>query len=64
MEIKRRVSREDGPAKYFTGPVQIDHVVQLNPVAAADWRVVTFQARARTAWHTHPNGQILIVVAG
>ena len=64
MEIKRRVADEDGPAKNFTGSVRIDHVFPANPGVEAAWRVVTFEPRARTAWHTHPKGQILIVTAG
>ena len=64
MEIKRRVSAETGPASNFTGAVHIDRPTAPNPTAGADWRVVTFEPRARTAWHTHPKGQILIVTAG
>jgi 4-carboxymuconolactone decarboxylase len=64
MEIKRRVSAETGPATNFSGAVHIDRPIAPNPVAGADWRVVTFEPRARTAWHTHPKGQILIVTAG
>jgi quercetin dioxygenase-like cupin family protein len=64
MEIKRRASAEEGPAKNFTGSVKIDRVIASNPVPGAEWRVVTFQPHARTAWHSHPKGQILIVTAG
>jgi quercetin dioxygenase-like cupin family protein len=64
MEIRRRASIEDGPSKQFTGSVKIDHVFASSPLAGAAWRVVTFEPRARTAWHTHPKGQILIVTAG
>jgi quercetin dioxygenase-like cupin family protein len=64
MEIKRRVSCEEGPTKHFTGPVRIDHLFPSHPPAGAAWRVVTFEPRARTAWHTHPHGQILIVTSG
>jgi quercetin dioxygenase-like cupin family protein len=64
MEINRRVSCEAGPAANFTGAVHIDRPTAPNPAAGADWRVVTFEPRARTAWHTHPKGQILIVTAG
>jgi quercetin dioxygenase-like cupin family protein len=44
--------------------VHIDRPIAPNPAAGADWRVVTFEPGARTAWHTHPKGQILIVTAG
>jgi len=64
VEIKRRVSAETGPASNFSGAVHIDRPTAPNPAAGADWRVVIFQPGARTAWHTHPKGQILIVTAG
>ena len=66
MEIKRSGSQPSGkgPADYFTGTVRIDPL--FNPPAPA--RVlgasVTFEPGARTAWHTHPLGQTLIVTAG
>ena len=66
MDIKRSGSRPSGkgPADYFTGTVRIDPL--FNPPAPA--RVVgasvTFEPGARTAWHTHPLGQTLIVTAG
>ena len=66
MEIKRIGSQPSrkGPAEWFTGTVRIDPLFQaLDPghVACAS---VTFEPGARTAWHTHPLGQILIVTAG
>jgi quercetin dioxygenase-like cupin family protein len=66
MEIRRCGSRPSGkgPAEYFTGTVRIDPLVDAaNPqgVAAAQ---VTFEPGARTAWHTHPRGQNLIVTSG
>ena len=64
MDIKRKVSSETGPATNFIGAVHIDRPIAPNPAAGADWRVVTFEPRARTAWHTHPKGQILMVTAG
>ncbi len=64
MEIKRKVSSEAGPATNFTGAVHIDRPIAPGPPAGAGWRVVTFEPRARTAWHTHPKGQILVVTAG
>ncbi len=66
MEIKRIGSQPSGkgPADYFTGTVRIDPL--FNPPAPA--RVlgasVTFEPGARTAWHTHPLGQTLIMTAG
>ena len=66
MDIKRNGSQPSGkgPAEYFTGTVRIDPL--FNPPAPA--RVlsasVTFEPGARTAWHTHPLGQTLIVTAG
>ena len=66
MEIKRSGSQPSGkgPAEYFTGTVRVDPL--FNPPAPA--RVVsasvTFEPGARTAWHTHPLGQNLIVTAG
>ena len=66
MDIKRSGSQrsENGPAEYFTGTVRIDPLAQ----AAAPARVlavsVTFESGARTAWHTHPLGQTLIVTSG
>jgi len=66
MEIKRSGSQPSskGSADYFTGTVRIDPL--FNPPAPA--RVlsasVTFEPGARTAWHTHPLGQTLIVTAG
>ena len=64
MEIKRRVSSETGPATNFTGAVHIDRPIMPSPAPGADWRVVTFEPGARTAWHSHPKGQILVVTAG
>jgi quercetin dioxygenase-like cupin family protein len=64
MEIKRKVASEEGPAKTFTGAVRLERLVAPTPAAAGDWRVVTFEPGARTAWHTHPKGQILVVTAG
>ena len=64
MEIKRRVSAEAGPTSNFTGAVHVDRPIAPNPAVGADWRIVTFEPGARTAWHTHPKGQILIVTAG
>ena len=66
MDIKKSGSRTSskGPAEYFTGAVRIDPLFQANPPARALGASVTFEPGARTAWHTHPLGQTLIVTAG
>jgi quercetin dioxygenase-like cupin family protein len=66
MEIKRSGSQPSvkGPADWFTGTVRIDPLFQPNPPARAVGASVTFEPGARTAWHTHPLGQTLIVAAG
>ena len=66
MEIKRVGSQPSakGPADYFTGSVRIDQPFQGTEPARVSGATVTFEAGARTAWHTHPLGQTLIVVAG
>ena len=66
MEIKRIGSQPSskGPADWFTGTVRIDPLFQANAPARASGASVTFEAGARTAWHTHPLGQTLIVTAG
>ena len=66
MEIKRIGSEpsNQGPDEYFTGSVRIDPLFQPNDPARAAGASVTFEAGARTAWHTHPLGQHLIVMAG
>lgn len=53
-----------GPADWFTGTVRIDPLFQANDPARAAGASVTFEPGARTAWHTHPLGQTLIVTAG
>jgi quercetin dioxygenase-like cupin family protein len=53
-----------GPADWFTGTVRIDPLFQTNPPARAAGASVTFEPGARTAWHTHPLGQTLLVTAG
>jgi quercetin dioxygenase-like cupin family protein len=66
MEIKRNGSQPSskGPAEWFTGAVRIDPLFQANAPARAAGASVTFEPGARTAWHTHPLGQVLIVTAG
>lgn len=53
-----------GPSDWFTGDVRIDPLYQTNEYRRATAVVVTFEPGARTAWHTHPLGQTLIVVSG
>jgi len=66
MEIKRSGSQPSakGPAEWFTGTVRIDPLFPVTAPARAAGNAVTFEPGARTAWHTHPLGQILIVTAG
>lgn len=66
MEIKRNGSRPStkGPADWFTGTVRIDPLFQTSDPARVAGASVTFEPGARTAWHTHPLGQTLIVTAG
>ena len=53
-----------GPADYFTGTVRVDPLFQAPAPARVSGAAVTFEPGARTAWHTHPLGQTLIVTAG
>jgi 4-carboxymuconolactone decarboxylase len=53
-----------GPPENFTGSVRVDPLFQANAPARASGSLVTFESSARTAWHTHPLGQILIVTEG
>lgn len=55
---------QKGPADWFTGTVRIDPLFQANAPARAAGAQVTFEPSARTAWHTHPLGQVLIVTSG
>jgi quercetin dioxygenase-like cupin family protein len=66
MEIKRAGSQPSGkgPTEYFTGAVRVDPLFQAPSPARSFVAAVTFEPGARTAWHTHPLGQILIVTAG
>jgi quercetin dioxygenase-like cupin family protein len=66
MEIKRAGSQPSGkgPAEYFTGTVRVDPLFHAPSPARAAGASVTFEPGARTAWHTHPLGQTLIVTAG
>ncbi|UBM59105.1 cupin domain-containing protein [Marinilongibacter aquaticus] len=53
-----------GPADWFTGDVRIDFLFQKQEATRAAGALVTFEPGARTAWHTHPAGQTLIVESG
>ena len=66
MEIKRSGSQPSGqgPAEYFTGTVRIDAPFKGSAPARVGGATVTFEPGARTAWHTHPLGQTLIVIFG
>jgi quercetin dioxygenase-like cupin family protein len=66
MEIKRSGSQPSRkpPAEYFTGAVRLDPLFQAPDPARASGNSVTFEPGARTAWHTHPLGQTLIVTSG
>lgn len=66
MEIKRVGSTPSArpPAEYFTGTARLDPLFQPTAPARTSGASVTFEPGARTAWHTHPFGQTLIVTAG
>jgi quercetin dioxygenase-like cupin family protein len=66
MDIKRAGSQpsEKGTADYFTGSVRLDRLFRATDPARVVGASVTFEPGARTAWHTHPLGQTLIVTAG
>jgi len=66
LEIKRSGSRPSGkgPTNWFTGMVRIDPLFEVPDPGRAVGASVTFEPGARTAWHTHPLGQTLIVTAG
>ena len=57
-------SSRQGPTENFTGSVRIDPLFNANPPSRTSGGRVTFEPGARTAWHTHPLGQALIVTAG
>jgi quercetin dioxygenase-like cupin family protein len=66
MEIKRNGSQASrkGPEEWFTGAVRIDPLFHAPDPARASGGSVTFEPGARTAWHTHPLGQTLIITSG
>ncbi|MEO7144438.1 MAG: cupin domain-containing protein [Bryobacteraceae bacterium] len=66
MEIIRKEAHAatKGPGQYFTGSVQVDQLFPAKEPFSVSGGVVTFESGARSAWHTHPFCQILIVTAG
>jgi quercetin dioxygenase-like cupin family protein len=66
IEITRNGSQSSnkGPSDWFTGPTRIDPLFAAKESARAAAALVTFEPGARTAWHTHPVGQTLIVTSG
>jgi quercetin dioxygenase-like cupin family protein len=66
MTITRNGSQPSrkGPAEYFTGSVRVDPLFQAKDPSRTSGAYVTFEPGARSAWHTHPLGQTLIVTAG
>ena len=66
MQIKRTGSQPSrkGPTDYFTGAVRIDPLFQAPDPARVSGGSVTFEPGARTAWHTHPLGQTLLITSG
>ena len=66
MDIKRAGSQPSGkgPTEWFTGVVRIDPLFPVTAPARAAGNAVTFEPGARTAWHTHPLGQVLIITMG
>jgi quercetin dioxygenase-like cupin family protein len=66
MKLMRAGSQPSvkGPEEYFTGVVRIDPLATASAPATVSCAAVTFEPGARSAWHTHPLGQILVVTAG
>jgi len=66
MEISRNGERPSnkGPAEFFTGQVRVDPLFPAHDPGRASASYVTFEPGARSAWHTHPLGQTLVVTAG
>ncbi len=66
LDIKRNGTQPSGkgPADFFTGTVRVDPIFQQETPWQSRGGLVTFEPGARSAWHTHPLGQILIVTAG
>lgn len=66
MQITKIGSKSSakGPQDWFTGSVRIDPLFDVNEARRSAAAIVTFEPGARTAWHTHPLGQTLIITAG
>jgi quercetin dioxygenase-like cupin family protein len=66
MKIQRNGSQPSakGPADYFAGNVRVDSLFEAPAPARGRGALVTFEPEARTAWHTHPLGQTLLVMSG
>ncbi len=66
MKIQKNGSQpsKQGPAEWFTGTVRVDSPFKAEEPARVAGALVTFEPGARTAWHTHPLGQTLLVTAG
>ncbi len=66
MDIKRSGSQQStkGSADYFTGTVRVDPLFEAAAPGRAVGASVTFEPGSRTAWHTHPLGQTLMVISG
>jgi quercetin dioxygenase-like cupin family protein len=66
VQIQRNGSQPSGrgPAEFFTGAVRVDPMFQMQAPARTRGGLVTFEPGARSAWHTHPLGQILVVTSG
>lgn len=66
MDIRRAGSQAPvkGPSDWVTGAVRIDPLFPVREPASAAGNTVTFEPGARTAWHTHPLGQVIIVISG
>jgi quercetin dioxygenase-like cupin family protein len=66
MQITKNGTQESvkGPKDWFTGEVRLDPLFSKKETTKAAGSLVTFEPGARTAWHTHPSGQTLIVISG
>jgi len=64
IQLNGSVPSTKGPAEYFTGSVRVDPLLTARSPSRLAGATVTFEPGSRTAWHTHPLGQTLIVTAG